>query len=159
MSGKRIETYQVRVYMKARTFGLTQAKAADVAKFSERNGQRIEAGDYQPNRGKVRDWRTCADPLAEVWESELEPLLRRAPKLKAMTLFEYLQAQYPGKYGQVLQTAQRRVAAWKALHRPAPEVMFELRHEPGMMGCNERRNQDAHTAILSAIINGYTRCK
>lgn len=137
MPGKLIETYQVRVYMKVREFGLTQAEAADVAEFSERSGQRIEAGDYQPNRGKVRDWRTCADPLADVWESELEPLLKREPGLKPRTLFEYLQAQYPGKYGQVLRTLQRRVATWKALHGPAPEVMFKLRHEPGMMGFSD----------------------
>lgn len=137
MSGKVIETYQIRVYMHAREIGLTQADAAYIAEFSERTGQRLESGDYQPNRGRVRDWRTCADPLAEVWESELEPMLRREPRLKPMTLFEYLQEQYPGKYGQVLRTLQRRVQAWKALHGPAPEVMFELRHEPGMMGFSD----------------------
>lgn len=137
MSGKRIEISQVRVYMRSREVGLTQAEAAYVAEFSERSGQSIEAGDYQPNRGKLRDWSTCADPLAAVWESELEPMLKRAPGLKPMTLFEYLQAKYPGKYGQVLRTVQRRVAAWKALYGPAPEVMFGLRHEPGMLGFSD----------------------
>jgi hypothetical protein len=137
MPGKLIETYQVRVYMNARALGLSQAKAAYIAEFSERSGQRIESGDYQPNRGRVREWRTCADPLAEVWESELEPMLRAKPKLKPMTLFEYLQTKYPGKYPQVLRTLQRRVATWKALYGPAPEVMFELRHEPGMMGFSD----------------------
>jgi hypothetical protein len=29
------------------------------------------------------------------------------------------------------------VAAWKALHGEAKEVMFELRHEPGMMGLSD----------------------
>ncbi|UBF24761.1 IS21 family transposase (plasmid) [Kovacikia minuta CCNUW1] len=137
MPGKLIETYQVRVYMNARELGLTQAEAAYVAQFSERSGQRIESGDYQPNRGKVRAWRTSADPLAEVWESELEPMLRAQPKLKPMTLFEYLQTKYPGKYPQVLRTLQRRVATWKALHGSAPEVMFELRHEPGRLGFSD----------------------
>lgn len=137
MPGKLIETYQVRVYMNARELGLSQAEAAYVAQFSERSGQRIESGDYQPNRGRVREWRTSADPLAQVWESELEPMLRATPKLKPMTLFEYLQTKYPGKYPQVLRTLQRRVATWKALHGPAPEVMFELRHEPGMLGFSD----------------------
>jgi hypothetical protein len=72
-----------------------------------------------------------------VWESELEPMLRATPKLKPMTLFEYLQTKYPGKYPQVLRTLQRRVATWKALHGAAPEVMFELRHEPGMIGFSD----------------------
>lgn len=85
----------------------------------------------------MRDWRTSADPLAEVWESELEPMLRNAPQLQPTTLFEVLQERYPGKYPQVLRTLQRRVAAWKALHGEAKEVMFELRHEPGMMGLSD----------------------
>jgi hypothetical protein len=123
--------------MNARELGLTQADAASLAEFSERSGQRIEAGDYQPNRGRVRDWRTCADPLAAVWESELEPMLKRAPGLKPTTLFEYLQTQYPGKYPQVLRTLQRRVQVWKALHGPTSAVMFELRHEPGMLGFSD----------------------
>lgn len=84
MPGKLIETYQVRVYMNDRELGLSQAEASYVAEFSERSGQRIEAGDYQPNRGKVREWRTSADPLAEVWESELEPMLRATPKHMAV---------------------------------------------------------------------------
>lgn len=123
--------------MKARKQGLTQPEAATIAEISPRSGQRIEAGEHQPNRGRVRDWRTCADPLAGVWENELEPLLRREPRLKPMTLFEYLQVQYPGKYGQVLRTLQRRVQTWKALHGEPVEVMFELRHEPGGMGLSD----------------------
>jgi hypothetical protein len=54
-----------------------------------------------------------------------------------MTLFEYLQEQYPGQYPQVLRTLQRRVSTWQALHGPAPEVMFMLRHEPGVQGLSD----------------------
>ena len=57
--------------------------------------------------------------------------------MKPTTLFEYLQERYPGEYPQVLRTVQRRVSAWKAIHGPAPEVMFELRHEPGMTGLSD----------------------
>lgn len=123
--------------MNAREIGLTQVDAAAIAEFSERTGQRIEAGEHQPNRGRVRDWRSSADPLVGVWESELEPMLRQQPRLKPMTLFEYLQERYPGQYPQVLRTLQRRVQTWKALHGETPEVMFELRHEPGMMGLSD----------------------
>ena len=132
-----IEPYQARVYMNARNYGLSQRDSATIAEISERSGQRIEAGVLQPNRGRVRDWSTRKDPLAGVWEEVLEPMLRREPKLKPMTLFDYLQEQYPGQYPQVLRTLQRRVQAWKAVHGPAPEVMFELRHEPGVMGISD----------------------
>jgi hypothetical protein len=64
-------------------------------------------------------------------------MLKKEPRLKPMTLFEYLQDTYPGKYPNVLRTIQRRVQTWKALYGPSPEVMFELRHEPGMMGISD----------------------
>jgi len=37
-----------------------------------------------------RSWRTRADPLAAVWESEIVPLLERAPGLKAVTILHEL---------------------------------------------------------------------
>jgi hypothetical protein len=137
VSKQTIQPYQIRVYMKARAQGLSQPAAAAVAEISERSGQRIESATIQPNRGRMRNWRTSPDPLAEVWETELEPMLRREPRLKPMTLFEYLQERYPGRYGQVLRTLQRRVETWKALYGKSPEVMFELRHEPGVMGISD----------------------
>jgi hypothetical protein len=123
--------------MNAREIGLTQADAAYIAEISERTGQRIESGRHRPNQGKVAEVPSSQDPLAGVWENELEPMLRREPRLKPMTLFEHLQDTHPGEYPQVLRTLQRRVQAWKALHGPSPEVMFELRHEPGMMGISD----------------------
>ncbi len=122
--------------MNAREIGLPQSKAAYIADISERTGQRIESGEEQPNRGKVNENKS-KDPLGGIWEKELEPMLRKEPRLKPMTLFEYLQDTYPGKYPNVLRTIQRRVQTWKALHGPSPEVMFELRHEPGMMGLSD----------------------
>ncbi len=123
--------------MNAREIGLTQVDAATIAEFSERTAQRIEAGVHQPQQGKRQVEHSSPDPLAAVWERELEPMLRQQPRLKPMTLFEYLQGQYPGQYAQVLRTLQRRVREWKALHGPSPEVMFPLRHEPGELGLSD----------------------
>ena len=134
---KAIHLYQKKAYMNARELGLTQRESSSIAEISERTGQRIDTGNHRSNRGKVKENTTSRDPLAEVWSSELEPMLHREPRLKPMTLFEYLQEQYPGKYPQVLRTLQRRVRTWKAMHGPAPEVMFMLRHEPGVMGLSD----------------------
>lgn len=123
--------------MNARELGLTQRESSSIAEISERTGQRIDAGHHRPNRGAVKENTASRDPLTEVWSSELEPMLRREPRLKPMTLFEHLQEQYPGKYPQVLRTLQRRVQTWKVMHGPAPEVMFMLRHEPGVMGLSD----------------------
>ncbi len=132
-----IHLYQKRAYMNARELGLTQVASSSIAEISERTGQRIDSGRHHPNRGQVQAQMVQRDPLAAVWESELEPMLRREPRLNPMTLFEYLQEQYPGQYEQVLRTLQRRVSTWKALHGPAPEVMFMLRHEPGVKGLSD----------------------
>jgi len=123
--------------MQARKTGATQAQASAMAGISERSGQRIDAGVHSVERGRPRDWRTRSDPLDGVWESELEPMLRREPRLQPTTLYEYLQEQYPGQYPQVLRTLQRRVSEWKRHHGESPEVMFELRHEPGLMGFSD----------------------
>lgn len=138
MPGKRINYQQAQLYMKARESGWTQETAAAKGGISVRSGRRIEQGEHRPKRGRAHDWRTRTDPLAEVWESELVPMLERQPQLQALTLLEYLQQQYPGKYGRsVLRTLQRRVQQWRATAGPAKEVMFELEHRPGEMGLSD----------------------
>ena len=123
--------------MNARKLGLTQTASSTIAEISERTGQRIDGGHHRTNRGAVIEAAPRRDVLADVWASELEPMLRREPRLKPTTLFEYLQETHPGEYRQVLRTLQRRVREWKALHGPEPEVMFMLRHEPGVMGLSD----------------------
>ena len=123
--------------MNARKLGLTQSASSTIAEISERTGQRIDGGHHRSNRGAVIAAPQRRDPLAGVWAEELEPMLRREPRLKPTTLFEYLEEQYPGQYRRVLRTLQRRVREWKALHGPEPEVMFMLRHEPGVMGLSD----------------------
>ena len=132
-----IHLYQKRAYMNARKLGLTQQKSSQIAEISERTGQRIDGGDHRSSRASVISPNPSRDPLAGVWSEELEPMLRREPRLKPTTLFEYLEEQYPDQYPKVLRTLQRRVREWKALHGPEPEVMFMLRHEPGVMGLSD----------------------
>jgi len=124
--------------MNARAAGCTQQTAAAKADISVRSGSRIEHGTHQPERERPHDWRTRPDPLAQVWQNELVPMLERQPKLQAMTLFEHLQQHYPGQYGRsVLRTLQRRVQQWKATAGPPKEVMFALEHRPGDLGLSD----------------------
>jgi hypothetical protein len=124
--------------MKAREQGLTQETAAAKSGLSVRSGRRIEQGEHRPQRGRPHDWRTRSDPFAEVWGSELVPMLERQPQLQALTLLEYLQQQYPGQYERsVLRTLQRRVQQWRATAGPAKEVIFALQHHPGEMGLSD----------------------
>jgi hypothetical protein len=133
----QINIQQYQLYMNKRDSGAKQATAAATAGISVRTGSRIDTQTHQPQRGRPHDWLTRADPLAEVWLSELEPMLQREPRLEPMTLFEYLQETYPGKYEGVLRTVQRRVEQWKAKQGKPKEVMFKIRHEPGEMGLSD----------------------
>ncbi len=53
-----------------------------------------------PSQREERTWRTRADPLAPVWDSEivLFLLLETDGALNAVTLLEELQRRYPGDY-------------------------------------------------------------
>jgi hypothetical protein len=123
--------------MRAREIGCTQQESAAIAGFSERSGRRIEQGEHQPKYRLERNWRTRTDPFAEVWDNELEPMLRKEPRLEPTTLYEYLVGKYPGQYERTLRTLQRRVDTWKTLNGESKDVMFPLRHEPGEMGLSD----------------------
>jgi len=94
----------------------------------------LRSGLLPSQMKKPRDWRTREDPFSEVWP-EVEALVKEAPRLEALTLFQELQRRYPGKFqdGQ-LRTLQRRIRIWRGLHGPDSEVFFPQVHYPGIQG-------------------------
>jgi transposase InsO family protein len=137
MSGKAITHEQVKLFMKQRNEGDTQVQASAKAGISERSGRRIDRG-VLPKQKEPRHWRTRKDPLSEVWEGEIIPLLEKTPALAPTTLFEDLQDRHPGRFPNKLKrTFQRRVKAWKALHGPDKEVMFRQSKEAGRLGLSD----------------------
>lgn len=138
MSGKPINSEQVKVYMKTRKAGKTQVTAAAKAGISERSGRRAEKGKLQPGSKRKRYWRTRTDPYVDVWESEIVPLLEKNPNFTPLTLFEKLQKDHPREYqDSKLRTFQRRVSEWKALHGADKEVMFRQEQVVGRMGLSD----------------------
>ena len=81
---------------------------------------------------KERYWKTRQDSFKEVWP-EIEKFLKGQPGLQALTILNYLQREYPGKFkeGQ-LRTLQRRFRDWKALCGEDKEVMFPQDVKPGI---------------------------
>ncbi len=124
--------------MKSRNEGKTQTAASARTGISERSGRKLDKGELRPWERGERHWRTRLDPFEEVWESEIAPKLKETPCLQPRTLFEYLQAKYPGQYpDSKLRTFQRRVKTWKALHGADKEVMFLQKQEVGRMGLSD----------------------
>jgi hypothetical protein len=128
-------------YMAKRASGLSQQVAADAVGISVRSAQRIDRGELQAQgqqQQRGRHWRTRADPLAEVWNSVLVPMLEKAPQLEPQTLLLHLEQTFPGQeWYRRKRTLQRRVEQWKALHGPAREVMFLQHHQPGVLGISD----------------------
>ena len=96
------------------------------------------------------DWRTREDPFASVWPEVHEQLTLNA-RLRAKTLFQWLQRRYPGRFqdGQ-LRTFQRGVKRWRALSGPAKEVFFSQVHRPGELGASDF----THMSSLGVTIQG-----
>ena len=136
MPGQHITQRQENIYMQSRQSGLTQEISAAKAGISVRSGRRIETGETQVQ--SPRDWRTRQDPFSSVWNSELEPLLQKEPKLTGLTLWEYLDENYPGNYPyKLLRTLQRRVKHWRATQGPDKPVMFRQALPPEQQGLSD----------------------
>jgi len=137
VSGNRITDEQVRLYMKTRK-SKTQELAAAKAGISERSARRIEQVAALPSQTPRRYWRARADPFAQVWDTEVLPLLRGAPKLMAVTLLRKLQDDHPERFPDgMLRTLQRHIRQWRALEGPPKEVFFPQDHAPGHRGLSD----------------------
>lgn len=127
---------QVDFYMTQRNKGLTQEAAATTTGISVRSGRRIEKGQWQ--QAGDRHWRTRNDPLADVWLTDIIPLLTSRPQITPVTVLEYLQDKYPSQYPDtVRRTLQRRIRTWKACHGEEKEVMFRQEHHPGLRALSD----------------------
>ena len=116
----------------------SQQIAAAKAGISERSARRIESSATLPSQNPRRYWRSRADPFAQVWDSEVVPLLQREPKLMAITLLRKLQDDHPDHFPDgMLRTLQRHIRQWRALEGPPKEVFFPQEHAPGHRGLSD----------------------
>ncbi|QDQ82315.1 IS21 family transposase [Paraburkholderia megapolitana] len=128
---------QVRLYMSKRKHH-SQEVAAAKAGISVRSARRIEHDARLPSQKPRRYWRSRPDPLADVWDTEIVPLLMNAPRLQAITILRKLQDDHPDQYPDgVRRTLERRVSHWRAMAGPPKEVFFPQLHEPGARGLSD----------------------
>lgn len=139
MKGKPIPETQISLYWQYRNEGDTQVVAAAKSNISLRSAKRMKKKLNGPQKESKQS--TVIDPLRDVWNNILIPLLEKEPKLQAKTLLEELQNQFPNLYpDSILRTLQRRVKEWKALHGPEKDVIFRQEHPPGLQGISDFTN-------------------
>jgi hypothetical protein len=126
----------MRLYMSYRQTH-DAAIAAAKAGFSTATGYRIEDDPRLPSRKKVPRGRRRPDPLGDVWDSEVVPILTAAPSLRAIAVLEELRRRHPEISSGVRRTLERRMRAWRALAGPERDVIFRQEHEPGRLGLSD----------------------
>lgn len=137
MPGKRITDHQVTKYKTLRV-NYSQEAAAAKTGISVASARRIETRQSLPSQRPPRNWRTRQDPLADVWSSEVIPLLEAKPGLMAVTVLEELQRRHPEQFDEsVLRTLQRRIRQWRAEHGEERELFFAQEHPPGRLGLSD----------------------
>jgi hypothetical protein len=153
-----VKDAQVGVLRRRRMAGKTQEASAAAAGMSVRSARKWERGLLPSQRHKPHTWRTRKDPFAEVFESEVEPLLAEDSKgvLEATTLLTELNRRHPGQFSEGhLRTLQRRIRQWRALNGPDKEVFFPQEHPPGREAAYDFTNCDELGVTISGAPFGH----
>ena len=118
---------------KTHTIDVATAKAG----FSRATGYRL-AEDPSLLSGKAAPrGRRRPDPLADIFETEVVPILENSPGIRSVGVFEALMQRHPDLDPGVRRTLERRIRAWRAEHGPEQEVIFRQTHEPGHRGFSD----------------------
>jgi hypothetical protein len=101
--------------------GRTLIDSARMAEMSENTARKYRDDGLPSQKKTARTYRTRTDPFADVWD-EVQERLETEPKLKAKTLFEWLQITHEGRFpDSTRRTFERRVNKWRSLYGPPDE--------------------------------------
>jgi hypothetical protein len=126
----------MRLFMKFRQTHTT-AVAAAKASISTATAYRIEKDPRLPSQRKVPRLRRRPDPLADIFDAEIVPLLKAAPGIRPVAIFEEMLRRHPELGNAIRRTIERRVRSWRAVHGEEQEVIFRQVHEPGRVGLSD----------------------
>ncbi len=136
MPGRHVTDHQMRLYMKLKKTNSTSVASAK-ASISLATAYRIENDPRLPSQKKAARGRRRADPLASIFETEVVPLLKAAPGIRPVAIFEEMMRRHPELGNGIRRTLERRIRAWRAVHGAEQEVIFRQTHEPGRLGLSD----------------------
>ena len=155
MPGRHITDRQMRLYMSLRSTH-SPAVAAAKAGFSTAAAYRIEADPRPPAETRKPRERRRPDPLAGVWEDEILPMLKAAPGLRPVAIFEEVLRRHPNMGAGVRRTLERRIRNWRALNGPEKEVMFRQEHPPGRLGLSDFTDLSGLGVTIARALSPYS---
>lgn len=111
--------------------------AAAKADLSRATGYRI-AQDPRPPSQKARPReRRRPDPLESIFEAEVVPLLKEAPGLRPVAIYDEMLRRHPELSPGIRRTLERRIRSWRAINGAEQDVIFRQVHEPGRLGLSD----------------------
>jgi hypothetical protein len=115
----------------------TRQLAAARAGIGASTGARLDADPRLPSQRQLPRGRRRPDPLVEIWDAEIVPMLQATPGLRPVGVFEEMLRRHPDLPPNVRRTLERRVRHWQALHGPERDVIFRQEHPPGEQGLSD----------------------
>lgn len=111
--------------------------AAAKAGMSRATGYRIANDPRLPSQIKEPRGRRRPDPLGQIFDSEVVPLLQSAPGLRPVAIYEEMLRRHPELQAGIRRTLERRIRAWRAMHGQDRDVIFRQVHAPGRLGLSD----------------------
>lgn len=149
LPGLHITDHQMRLFMSFRNSHNVSVAAAK-AGFSPATGYRIEHDARLPSQKKLPRGRRRPDPLSDVWDAEIVPMLEAHPGIRAIAVLGELLRRHPEIGLQVRRTLERRIRSWRALAGPDRDVIFRQEYEPGALGLSDFTD----TNMLGVTVGG-----
>ncbi len=150
MPGRHINDHQMRLYMKLRRHQALPAAAAG-AGISTATAYRIERDPRLPSQRAAPRGRRRPDPLADIFDADVVPLLQAAPGIRAVAIFEEIRRRHPELPDGVRRTLERRIRGWRALYGPERDVIFRQVHEPGRLGLSDFTEMDGMGVTITGL--------
>jgi len=89
--------------------------------------------------------------LAEIFDAEVVPLLKAAPGLRPVTVFEELMRRHPQLPPGVRRTLERGIRGWRALHGEERDMVFRQMHEPGRIRLSDFTEMDGLGITVAGV--------
>jgi len=131
------------------------AVAAAKSGFSRATGYRIEDDPRLPSQKKAPRGRRRPDPLAEVWDGEIVPILKSAPGIRAIAVLDEIRRRHPEISAGIRRTLERRMRTWRALVGPELDVIFRQEHEPGRLGLSDFTDTSVLGVTVAGVVLGH----
>jgi hypothetical protein len=129
----------------------TPTVAAAKSGFSAAIAYRIERDRRLPSQKEAPRGRRRRDPLAEVWDSEVVPLMKSAPGLRPVAIFDEIRRRHPEISAGVRRTLERRIRAWRAIKGAEQDVVFRQEPSPGRLGLSDFTDMGDHSISIAGV--------